>query len=81
MTENKIVENIKKVVFFTALFLIPCSFIIIKSNADLDLWHRMAVGKIFSQLGSIIYNDIFSYFPTKEMWVDHEWLSGVHIPH
>ncbi len=48
-----------------------------KNNADPDLWHRMAVGKIFSQLGWITYNDIFSYFPKKEMWIDHEWLCGV----
>jgi hypothetical protein len=52
-------------------------FSITKNSADLDLWHRMAVGKIFSQVNNVIYHDIFSYFPTKALWVDHEWLSGV----
>ncbi len=77
MTQEKIIKNFKTTVFFITLFLFSIVFVVLKSTADLDLWHRMAVGKIFSQLGWIIYRDIFSYFPAKDMWVDHEWLSGV----
>ncbi len=77
MTENKIINALRKTAFFITLFLSSAAFIIVKNDADLDLWHRMAVGKIFSQVGWVIYNDIFSYLPNKEMWVDHEWLSGV----
>ncbi|OGI04088.1 MAG: hypothetical protein A2Y25_11345 [Candidatus Melainabacteria bacterium GWF2_37_15] len=77
MTENKIIKNIKITIFFVTIFLLTVLFVVVRSEADLDLWHRMAVGKIFSQIGWVIYHDIFSYFPVKEMWVDHEWLSGV----
>ena len=52
-------------------------FSVLQNKADLDLWHRMAVGKIFSRTGNVLYHDIFSYFPVKTLWVDHEWLSGV----
>ena len=77
MSGNKFIEIIKKSAFFITLFLSSFVFLILKNDADPDLWHRMAVGKIFSQLGSVIYNDIFSYLPKNEMWVDHEWLSRV----
>jgi len=77
MTENKPVDIIKKSAFFTTLFLFSFILMIIKNGADPDLWHRMAVGKIFSQTGWIAYHDIFSYFPKNEIWIDHEWLSGV----
>ena len=71
------INKINKIIFFIALFLLSFMFSITKNTADLDLWHRMAVGKIFSQLGNVVYHDIFTYFPSKPMWVDHEWLSGV----
>jgi len=77
MNDNNFLKNFRISIFFTILFLFCFVFVILKSTADLDLWHRMAVGRIFSQTGWIIYHDIFSYFPTKEMWVDHEWLSGI----
>lgn len=73
----QIINKINKVIFFITLFLMSVVFAITKNSADADLWHRMAVGKIFSQLGNVVYHDIFSYFPTKPIWVDHEWLSGV----
>lgn len=44
---------------------------------DFDLWARLAVGSIFFQTGSVLTKDIFSYLPTKDLWVDHEWGSGV----
>lgn len=77
MSGNEIFRFIKKLVFFATLFLFSTLFMVIKNDADPDLWHRMAVGKIFSQVGWVIYNDIFSYFPKTEIWIDHEWLSGV----
>lgn len=73
----EIIEKIKSVIFYIALFILSCMFSLQKSWADLDLWHRMAVGKIYSQLGHVVYHDIFTYFPSKPLWVDHEWLSGV----
>jgi hypothetical protein len=44
---------------------------------DYDLWARLAVGSIFFQTGHVLRHDVFSYLPTKELWVDHEWGSGV----
>jgi len=44
---------------------------------DYDLWARLAVGSIFFQTGHILKHDIFSYLPTKDLWIDHEWGSGV----
>ena len=44
---------------------------------DLDLWARLAVGSIFFQTGHVLRHDIFSYLPTKDLWIDHEWGSGV----
>jgi hypothetical protein len=46
---------------------------------DYDLWARLAVGSIFFQTGTVLKHDIFSYLPTKNLWVDHEWGSGVVI--
>lgn len=77
MNLEKMIDNFIKNIFFITLFLFTVVFLIIENTTDLDLWHRLAVGKIFSQLGWVTYNDIFSYFPKNTMWIDHEWLSGV----
>lgn len=80
MISPKNIKNYKKftsIIFYIVLFSIACIFTLLKSRADPDLWHRLAVGKIFSQTGSVIYYDIFTYFPSKPLWIDHEWLSGV----
>jgi hypothetical protein len=47
------------------------------NSPDTDLWARLAVGSIFFQTGQVLRHDIFSYLPTKNLWVDHEWGSGV----
>lgn len=73
----KTIGKMKQFVFYIALLFLSATVSIIKNNADLDLWHRMAVGKIFSQTGTVMFHDIFTYFPAKALWVDHEWLSGV----
>ena len=44
---------------------------------DFDLWARLAVGSAFFQTGHVLRHDIFSYLPTKDLWIDHEWGSGV----
>jgi hypothetical protein len=44
---------------------------------DFDLWARLAVGSLVFQTGHVLKHDIFSYLPTKDLWVDHEWGSGV----
>ena len=45
--------------------------------ADVDLWGYLAFGRLFWQNMQFPYHDIFSYTPTLNLWVYHEWLTGV----
>lgn len=45
--------------------------------ADVDLWGYLAFGRVFWEGGYFPFQDIFSYTPTKPVWVYHEWLTGV----
>ncbi|MCX5855787.1 MAG: hypothetical protein NTZ24_14660 [Deltaproteobacteria bacterium] len=45
--------------------------------ADPDLWGYLAFGRLFWESKHFPYHDVFSYIPTKELWVYHEWLTGV----
>jgi hypothetical protein len=45
--------------------------------ADYDLWGYMAFGRLFWEKGLFPYQDVFSYLPTKDPWVYHEWLTGL----
>jgi len=54
---------------FVALFSNPI--------ADYDLWGYLAFGRIFWEEGYFPFQDVFSYTPTKVIWVYHEWLTGV----
>ncbi len=45
--------------------------------ADLDLFARVAVGRLIRLHGSVPLQDPFAYTPTKPTWYDHEWLSGL----
>jgi hypothetical protein len=55
--------------FFIALFN--------RGPADYDLWGYLSFGRVFWEDGFFPYRDLFSYTPTKLMWVYHEWLTGV----
>jgi hypothetical protein len=44
---------------------------------DYDLWARLAVGSMFFGTGHVPRHDVFSYLPTKDLWIDHEWGTGV----
>jgi hypothetical protein len=46
-------------------------------EADPDLFARVAVGRLFALNGNVVVKDPFAYTPTKAIWYDHEWLSGV----
>ncbi len=54
---------------FVALFSSPI--------ADYDLWGYLSFGRIFWEESYFPYQDVFSYTPTKTIWVYHEWLTGV----
>jgi len=45
--------------------------------ADPDLWGFLAFGKLFWSTGQFPYRDVFSYLPTLDPWVYHEWLTSV----
>lgn len=47
------------------------------SEADFDLWGYLAFGRLFFTKGNFPFHDSFSYMPTKDIWVYHEWLTGV----
>ena len=55
--------------FFIALFN--------RSLADYDLWGYLSFGRVFWEEGFFPYQDVFAYTPTKQLWVYHEWLTGV----
>lgn len=50
-------------------------------GADPDLFARMAAGRIVAEQGAVATVDPFAYTPKKELWIDHEWLSGVVFYH
>ena len=67
----------KKGAFYLSLAVILYMVTFINNIPDYDLWARLAVGSIFFQIGHLFKHDIFSYLPTKDLWVDHEWGSSV----
>ncbi len=44
--------------------------------ADPDLWGYMTFGRLFWDSGIFPYKDIFTYLPTNDQWIYHEWLTG-----
>lgn len=46
-------------------------------NADPDLFHRLAMGKILLEERTFPFTDPFAFTPKLPQWIDHEWLSGV----
>ncbi len=54
-----------------------CLGIFSNNTIDWDLWGYLAFGRLFWETGAFPYHDIFSYTPTKPLWVYHEWLTGV----
>lgn len=61
----------------TTVFLIYCLGIFVNVVADYDLWGIISFGRLFMEKGSFPHQDVFSYVPTKDPWVYHEWLTGV----
>ena len=45
--------------------------------AEPDLWGYMCFGRLFAHSPGFPYRDAFSYTPTYDVWVFHEWLAGV----
>ena len=75
-TPNKVKRIVINISFISVLF----SFLFYSFTAtvaDPDLWGYMSFGRLFWKTQGFPYQDIFSYVPTLEPWVYHEWLTGV----
>jgi len=66
---------IKAGTFF--FFLSFCLGLLGVNRADPDLWGYLAFGRLFWESRQFPYQDVFSYTPTLNPWVYHEWLTGV----
>ncbi|MFH0786487.1 MAG: hypothetical protein V2B13_02615 [Pseudomonadota bacterium] len=63
--------------FLTAGLYLLLVALFSSNQADYDLWGYLAFGRIFWEDGCFPFHDVFSYLPTKTIWVYHEWLTGV----
>lgn len=63
----------------TCIFIFCFSFYIFSSfrHFDPDLWGHLKFGEYIFTQGGIPYKDVFAFVPTKELWVNHEWLMEV----
>ena len=73
---NHLESSIKAGLFF-AFFSLVLGFLFSLYRADPDLWGYMSFGRLFWQSHRFPYQDVFSYTPTLNPWVYHEWLTGV----
>jgi hypothetical protein len=67
----------RRLAFALSLLFYAAAFLFTFHEADEDLWGRMAAGRLTLSEGRVARKDVFAYVPTKPLWVDHEWLSGV----
>lgn len=67
----------RKIFFYITMFVMSLGYGVLYNNADWDLWARLTVGKTFFQTGQILKSDFLAYTIRKDMWIDHEWGSGV----
>ena len=62
---------------FGVLIILVCLNALAGTVADPDLWGYLAFGRVFWETGRFPYHDLFAYVPTLDVWVYHEWLTGV----
>jgi len=80
----RMTQGLSGKIFKSLIILILCAgmyllFVSLFSRniGDNDLWGYLSFGKVFWARGYFPFHDIFSYTPTKTLWVYHEWLTGV----
>jgi hypothetical protein len=66
---------IKAGVGFAVLSFVLALFAL--NRADADLWGYLSFGRLFWESRKFPYQDVFSYTPTLNPWIYHEWLTGV----
>ncbi|MCB0317499.1 MAG: hypothetical protein KDD56_01995 [Bdellovibrionales bacterium] len=59
------------------VFILITAWFLSDLGVDPDLFHRLATGKLIDELGFVPSMDPFAFTPKKEIWIDHEWLSGL----
>lgn len=69
-------ERLKRILFYTLLFLFILAFSATANGYDYDLWARLIAGMSVLQGNGVLKLDFLSYTPTH-LWFDHEWGSGV----
>ena len=65
------------IAFIAILFLSRAIESLTNTTADPDLWGYLSFGRMFWVTGHFPYRDVFAYLPTLNLWVYHEWLTGV----
>jgi hypothetical protein len=73
---GEILSTSGKIILCAGLYMLFVS-IFSRNIADNDLWGYLAFGRTFWEASFFPFRDIFSYTPTKTLWVYHEWLTGV----
>ena len=66
-----------KTVIYFILCLIVYAAGFVTDLANPDLWGYLSFGRLFWTESGFPYHDVFSYMPVKDVWVYHEWLTGV----
>ncbi len=65
-----------------ALFFLSGGIVLIALTdnfAEPDMWGYLNFGKLFFHEPGFPLKDAFSYVPTNQLWVFHEWLTGVFL--
>jgi hypothetical protein len=71
-----VLRHLKGILVGAALYLLFAE-IYSSTLADVDLWGYLSFGRAFWETGKFPYRDLFAYTPTKDLWVYHEWLTGI----
>ncbi len=75
MPEEK--HPIQQALVILSLSMIVLSLLRGSTIAEPDLWGYMTFGRLFWDSGTFPYQDMFTYLPTHDRWIYHEWLTGV----
>ena len=79
MKIKKFIKNNKKTLSFVFLLICFSFFLLCFCNRESDyLWHVTA-GKYMLDNGTILKNDIFSWYMYGKEWMSHEWLFEIII--
>jgi len=73
---GEILSTFGKITIVAGIYLLFVSMFS-RNIGDNDLWGYLAFGRTFWEEGFFPFHDIFSYTPTKTIWIYHEWLTGV----